>query len=276
MLMLEILSLIIQFFKNNLETIITLCSLLFVAIQTRTLSRTYKYNCSWQEKEKAAELAYMYKENILPNVNYISAVQKDTGIMELLGNINLDSIATFNQTELFRLTNTDIEKHITEKQYKNENITLLITYRQIFKQICNKKMHDINPLLIEKWIAAEGKEKDKDGKEIKIQDEEKAALLDALWREFFDIVSNALNDLEFFSMNFISGVADDSIVFPSLHQTYLTLVQLLYYYIAIQNKNEKDKFYTNVIELFEKWRTIDKENEKKISNAISRPLPIKK
>ena len=274
--MLEILSLIIQFFKNNIETIITLCSLLFVAIQTRTLSRTYKYNCSWQEKEKAAELAYMYKENILPNVNYISAVQKDTGIMELLGNINLDSIATFNQTELFRLTNTDIEKHITEKQYKNENITLLITYRQIFKQICNKKMHDINPLLIEKWIAAEGKEKDKDGKEIKIQDEEKAALLDALWREFFDIVSNALNDLEFFSMNFISGVADDSIVFPSLHQTYLTLVQLLYYYIAIQNKNEKDKFYTNVIELFEKWRTIDKENEKKISNAISRPLPIKK
>ena len=145
--MLEILSLIIQFFKNNLETIITLCSLLFVAIQTRTLSRTYKYNCSWQEKEKAAELAYMYKENILPNVNYISAVQKDTGIMELLGNINLDSIATFNQT---------------------------------------------------------------------------------------------------------------------------------YYYIAIQNKNEKDKFYTNVIELFEKWRTNDKENEKKISNAISRPLPIKK
>ena len=137
-------------------------------------------------------------------------------------------------------------------------------------------MHDINPLLIEKWIAAEGKKKDKDGKEIKIQDEEKAALLDALWREFFDIVSNALNDLEFFSMNFISGVADDSIVFPLLHQTYLTLVQLLYYYIAIQNKNEKDKFYTNVIELFEKWRTIDKENEKKISNAISRPLPIKK
>lgn len=274
--MFETFNFVIQFFKNNIGTIVALFSLLFVAIQTQTLSRTYKYNCNWQEKEKAAELAYMYKNNILPSVNYISSVQKATGIMELLRNINLDSITNFNQEELHRLTSADIEKNVVVAWSKDENITLLITHRQIFKQTCNKRMHDINPFLMRKWIEAKNNVRDKNGKEITIQSEEKAALLEALRREFFDVVSNTLNDLEFFSMNFVSGVADDSVVFPSLHQTYLTLVQLLYYYIAVQNKNEKDKFYTNVIELFEKWRTVDRENEKKVRDAISRPSPIKK
>ena len=89
--------------------------------------------------------------------------------------------------------------------------------------------------------------------------------------------------IQFFKNNLETIITLCSLLFVAIQTRtlsrtykYLTLVQLLYYYIAIQNKNEKDKFYTNVIELFEKWRTIDKENEKKISNAISRPLPIKK
>lgn len=261
---------------NNAATIATLISLIFVAIQTRTLRKTYEYNCDWQEKEKAAELAQMYKNDILPSVSYIGAVLKETGIMDLLSNINGDNIEFFNQTELFRLTNRNISERIDRVQNDFKNISVLFFSRQIFRQRCNRKAHNINPALIKKWIEAENKVKDADGKEIVISDDDKKALLDSLWFEYTSVVSDTLNDLEYFAMNFISGVADDSVVFQSLHQTYITLVQLLYYDIAIQNEHEKDKFYTNIIALYKKWREIDSENEKKVNDAIEKSHPVRK
>lgn len=272
----DILIKILCFLSNNIGTVATLISLVFVAIQTMTLKRTYKYNCAWQEKEKATELAQMYKNDILPSVNYIGSILKETGIMETLSNINVDNIDSFNQTELYRLTNRDIQDRIERKKDNFSAINILFVMRQRFSQICNKKIHSINPALIEKWIASESGAKDKDGKNISMKNEEKRALLDALWFEYSSIVADTLNDLEYFAMNFTSGVADDSVVFQSLHQSYLTLVQLLYYHIAIQNEHEKDKYYTNVIALYKKWRRTDEENEKKISNVIKNSSPVRK
>lgn len=272
----DILHKILSFLLRNAGTIATLISLIFVAIQTMTLRKTYKYNCDWQEKEKAAELAQMYKNDILPSVSYIGKVLKETGIMDLLSNINADNIEYFNQTELFRLTNRNISERIERTQSDFKNISVLFVWRQVFIQRCNRKVHNINPTLIRRWIDSESGAKDAEGNKIVISDEDKQTLLDSLWFEYASIVSDTLNDLEYFAMNFISGVADDSVVFQSLHQTYITLVQLLYYNIAIQNEHEKDKYYTNVIELYKRWSAADKENEKKISNALDKSHPVRK
>lgn len=38
-----------------------------------------------------------------------------------------------------------------------------------------------------------------------------------------DEVSGVLNNIEYFAMNFAHGVADDSVVYRSLHQSYIDI-----------------------------------------------------
>ena len=69
-----------------------------------------------------------------------------------------------------------------------------------------------------------------------------------------DICSDILNSLEYFAMNFNTGVADETVVYESLNQTYILVVKYLYRTIAKLNKRAAPtKYYTNVIDLFKKW-----------------------
>lgn len=77
------------------------------------------------------------------------------------------------------------------------------------------------------------------------------------------IVNDLLNDMEYFSMHFTHGVADESVVYQSLHQTYVECVQLLYYNIAINNKTDGTQYYTNVVELYRIWYEKQRMNREK-------------
>ena len=55
-------------------------------------------------------------------------------------------------------------------------------------------------------------------------------------------------------MHFSHNAADSSVVYQSLHQSYIEMVEALYYFIAIMNTDSIDKFYTNVISLYGKWK----------------------
>lgn len=67
------------------------------------------------------------------------------------------------------------------------------------------------------------------------------------------IINDVLNDMEYFSMHFTHKVADESVVYQSLHQTYIECVQLLYYNIAVNNKTDGTQYYTNVVDLYKTW-----------------------
>lgn len=75
-----------------------------------------------------------------------------------------------------------------------------------------------------------------------------------------------LNKLEAFSMAFNHKVADESVVYPSLHQLFFSTVKTLYINIAIKNQYDKDKYFTNIIKLFNDWdkryKKIEKKNKK--------------
>lgn len=78
-----------------------------------------------------------------------------------------------------------------------------------------------------------------------------------------NIVTETLNNLEFFAMHFTHGTADESVVYQSLHQTYLDIVYVLYYNIAVLNELENSKYYTNIIELYKIWKKRDAEEKRK-------------
>jgi hypothetical protein len=57
-------------------------------------------------------------------------------------------------------------------------------------------------------------------------------------------------------MYFNSGSADDDVIYQSLHQTFFKAVWILYYDIAKRNTDGKDKYYTNIISTYNRWKSI--------------------
>lgn len=97
---------------------------------------------------------------------------------------------------------------------------------------------------------------------VKIKDEE---------IPLFEIINDVLNELEVFCINFNSGIADATIVYQSLHQTFFKCVRYLYVYISSRNDKPRDKYFTNLIWVYNDWMQIyheqemkDNENEKAI------------
>ena len=67
------------------------------------------------------------------------------------------------------------------------------------------------------------------------------------------VVQETLNNMEFFAMHFTHNTAEESVVYQSLHKTYIDMVRALYYNISRCNKLGETYFYTNVIALYNKW-----------------------
>ena len=89
-------------------------------------------------------------------------------------------------------------------------------------------------------------------------------------QEIRDEILKALNTLEYMCMYFNTNVAAEKAVYQSLHQVFISTIKLLYLYISSKNENNKDKYFTNIIELFNKWNTRDKQNHKREERANRR------
>ena len=219
-------------------------SIFWLIKQTRTLSKTYRYNSEWKEKNKAAELSKFYQYNILDKISYIEFVMNRTGALKDVAKIR--EFNEFTATELQRISGSQT------------------IYDDIIKKITLDKNNDV-------FILANQLYKDKDI----------SSLLDSLSPEllknrFFSDLSSLLNSMEYFSMCFTTGIADETVVYQSLHQSFLKCVRMLYWAIAASNKNPKDKLYTHLSALYLKWSYRDAEKERQQNAVISVVETIKK
>ncbi len=87
-----------------------------------------------------------------------------------------------------------------------------------------------------------------------------------LLTKFSILVQQTLNSLEFFAMSFIHNTADETVIYQSLHSCYIRAIETLYYDISFGNKPGKDRLYTNISELYVKWkRRADEYKEKELA-----------
>lgn len=218
--------------------------------QTELAQKTYTYTSGWQEKEKAAELSRFYQEQILPKINYVNVVSAGTGFREMLKHIDNVQMIHFTKEELEKLTYQGITEEIMKRISNPENVSHLMRARLILSEEMR--------LDIPNDVFNGCKE----------------AMASLLALEY-DIVScTLLNQLEYFCMCFNCGVADGTIVYQFLHQTFFAVVKMLYYLIAAQNQSAKDKYFTHIIKLYTEWLKRDMENEKKqneVNNEIVEP-----
>ena len=191
--------------------------------------------------QKAIDLAEYYKNNILDKYSIISFVFKESGLKEIINKIDKDKIHIFDYDELNKLLSENYMKQIEQIRRSSKFIKSVIEADKIFGLDLN--MNRYTSISIDN------------------ETQEKKIVIDGtviMTKFMSNIVTETLNNLEFFAMHFSHEIADESVVYQSLHQTYLEIIYDLYYNIAIQNQFKKSKYYTNTIELYEKWNTKDK------------------
>lgn len=108
--------------------------------------------------------------------------------------------------------------------------------------------------------------------------------------EIRNLICDTLNRLEYQSMYISTKVADGKYIYNSLHQQFLKCISLLYFEISLINVDIKDKYYTNIIHVYNLWKnkyikTIKKEEkiqrkrgkiqkkQEKLDQKLSLPIP---
>lgn len=212
-------------------------SVIIAAYQYYLTAQSTKTNLSVIQVQRAIDLSAYYKDNILNRMRAVKYIFRNTGIDEIICKVHGKNIEHFDMDELTTIfSDEDIEtlKKITQSE-KFANVIL---------QANNIYNLDNNIL--------QNSQKEENFSE----------QINAFGAAFF---STTLNDIEYFAMHFSHKTADDSVVYQSLHQTYLELVEILYYHIAKPNQLAPGKYYTNLISLYKKWKS---ESESDKSNFL--------
>lgn len=68
------------------------------------------------------------------------------------------------------------------------------------------------------------------------------------------ISRDILNSLEYLCMYIATNVADGKYIYNSLHQQFFKTISLLYFEISLINTDNKDKYFTNIIHVYNQWK----------------------
>ena len=282
-------------FLENIANFATFAGLVAVAYQIYMSKKEQRIQHEKQEKQKAIELAELYANKIMDDISFLSSIYKKSNIEKYFEKINYNELSEFDRHELKKIfKGYDIDKINYEILNIDDDILLkaIISMKSnLNKEELNNHLEafEINKLLsqieeVEKEVGAtlegdEGinKKRRKAFNEIKKKYRNNKIYCKKIYHETLD---NTLNTLEYFCMYFNSGVADEEFVYQSLHQSFLSMVKILYFRIAYVNESGKDKYYTNIIELYNKWSYryyLDEEDEVKAKrNLVRKPKKIRK
>lgn len=249
---------------NVSSTVILMGTLIYIAKQTNIQKKDLEMRINYQKREKAIEMAKVFSE-LIDKTILVSEVLKN---LEAINKINISDsdynhLNYFDEDELKKLFDEDDLGKI-KSEINIENIGLekyISAYAITGDSSLNKFKDEIIFLINEKFLRNEKTKQEYDKMDIIIK------------REFSKTMVELLNQLEWFSMHFMSDIAGEKTVYQSLHQIYLKTIKLYYPHIAYLNrKGIKDKYYCNIIGLYVKWANIyhkEKEDEVKRNKKIS-------
>lgn len=206
-----------------------------------------------ERKIRAAEMANQFQAEIIPLCNVlVGAFGKSNLHKELLPKIEKVKLEMFNKDEVLTI--------VTEKEREE-------CYHKLYRGYLLGNYKEENIV------------KEKDGKaiQLKFSEKEKAEAENAI----NDSVLKLANKLEYFSICFNSGIADEDTVYQSLHSTFFVSVHMLYIFIFYSNISESDRFFSNISSLYLRWRKrydelVKKENEEilKMKKSVTNKIVV--
>lgn len=199
--------------------------------------------------QKAIDLSEYYKDNILVYMTPIKYIFENSGLSDIIYKKDISKMKYFDEKELKMLFDDEEVATLKKIQQSEKFFSVVIKASLIYNL-------GLSEDLVEYY-----------------QDNETPRPLSPIDSEvlstFLDkLITRTLNNMEYFSLHFTHNVADESVVYKSLHQTYIVLVQILYYNIAKKNPLSPRKYYTNVVELYEQWNTKATNDEETFANGV--------
>lgn len=251
--MAEYVQIIFKYFSEIPASLFDFGTMLVAAVSAICAFLAYKTQRARAKKASACELAKYYADNIINRSAYIGSVYSNCKYTEQVkSTFPLDKISSFTRHEMEELLKqSEISEDEMHKAAFNVDPCIIGASKTIYCGINNVfdfLKIDLDP---------------KDDGEVS-----GSGLL--LQAEFHTSLNTQLNELEWFSMQCRYGVADEGLLYQSLHQTFLSDVQMLYFHISSRNTNSEDKLFTNTIWLFKIWKARLEKFKKKNEAAIVR------
>ena len=224
------------------EWVSAMCNILLLiltAISVYYAFRAYRHQKNRSKKQAACDLAKYYANNIIDKYSDVANVFDSCGIISSIREIfDLRELQDFDRTEL-------------EELLRKGNMTV---------DEFEDKLKNIDPMAILNARMSGAGSAEERGKTYnsytKVGDDGKVQVINGIFLkvDFDQEISGLLNELEWFAMNCKYGLADEKLIYQSLHQTFISTVWMLYFYISHRNVNNEDKLYTNLVWLFIQWR----------------------
>lgn len=232
-------------------------TMLVAAVSAICAFKAYRNQRERAKKASACELAKYYADNIITQGSYIESVYSRSKYTNLVKDkFPLDRIHSFTCQEMEAFLGNDdhVTQDLAQKAFYVDPSCILASKLQ-----CTSSVIDRSNFMAAYTMPSE------DDTPFEIRNQS------YLQTDFSNSIYMLLNDLEWFSMQCRYGVADEKLLYQSLHQTFLSDVQMLYFHISSRNINSEDKLFTNLIWLFQRWKSrlekFKKKNQKDINRA---------
>lgn len=212
---------------SNWGTWITLIGLIFTAIWSM---HQYIKSRNLSQQEKASLIAQDFANNLIERMSLISGVlMQNQEVQKMIKIIDENTISQFTKIEAKDIFN---------------NANCFENFSKILKS--KKTQQRYNKILSENY---NNKEKEKFDSNFNV------------------LVSNTLNQLEAICINISSEAAGSQFIYESLHQMFLSTIEILYLKISDSNRNNVDKYYTNVISVYNMWNLQKNKDIKKLTKT---------
>lgn len=212
---------------------------------------------------KAVELAGYYKDNILKSFLPVRYVYEETGIMDILIKIDPEKMICFDRKELEKLLSVDDIQKLKDQYTQPKFLEAVLEANYIFDLQLQNDNDQLLHFLQQKDLKKD-KTEENDTNILKSMDKMIGLAMSKVINSYMaKEVSGLLNNLEYFALYFTHNAADQSVVYQSLHKSYIEIVEALYYNIANSNSNHSEKIYTNVIKLYHLWKNMQYKYSKK-------------
>lgn len=228
----------------------------------------YQFDKSTSRKrqEKGAEIAKEFSKGLLLKCGIVTTVYKKSKLYNILNsNKEYNSFRNFTISELREIYNNDLPYiyRKLEEECDLDNIyhTLLKSRISLNCKCTSENSKDTNT------EKNNSKKQEKTLHELMSYEEIKQLfILDNkdLPFHFSNLVNDVLNELEYLCMDISSQAADSKYIYQSLHQIFFRTIKVLSIEICLRNNGKYcDKFYTNVIHVYNEWTKIYEKDSKK-------------
>lgn len=233
----------------------------------------FKKSVKIKQQEKATEIAKEFSKTIVHDLGIINNVYISS---DLYGSIltkekYVEKIEYFNTNEVRAIfKDDDYPTKYKEKRDKVYIKQLNYLYRLELYCMIEDCPADEKEKMINK--IKNNKMNEEDLKKLDLYFEKKN---DMPYR-FLELEGNTLNKLEYLCMEISSKAASSDYIYQSLHQMFLRSIRILYLEISTINTKHVDKFYTNIIHVYNLWskkyqkqRALEKRRIKKSNEDLN-------